>query len=210
MSEPFRLNRFFSLPFTAVLLRTPLTPNQVTLLSVLCGLAAGVCFSFGDYGHSLAGGTLYVLACILDDCDGDIARAKKRTSVLGGWLDIAGDYVTDVSLFSGLAWSLLKAGPELRVLGFYGVCVAGATLHIGLVILEKLRGFGPAVYGKSSPVARKSVFSKILDALREGDAAWLVLAFAVAGQAHTLIWFGAAYTLGLSLAALWLHRRHYR
>ena len=62
--------------FVRAVYRTPITPNQVTLLSLAGGLAAAWCFTAG-VGPALAWGALwYALANILDCADGQLARLQ--------------------------------------------------------------------------------------------------------------------------------------
>jgi phosphatidylglycerophosphate synthase len=206
----FRLNRVFSAPLARVLLALPLTPNQVTSASLACGIAAGWLFSRGRYGTSLAAAALYVLAGVLDNCDGEIARRKGLGSVFGAWFDIGADLVVDAAVFIGIAASMLGIGDDKPVLAVLALCLFGAAAHAALVVLEKLRGFGPAAYGAANPdrEGRRFFLFPLFDALREGDTAWLVLAFALAGKAHTLLWYGAAYLNLLWAAALAMNFRH--
>lgn len=204
----FRLNRLFSTPLASVLLATPLTPNQVTCLSLLSGLAAGWLFSYGHTKTSIVAALLYVLACLLDNCDGEIARKKNLGSAFGAWFDIGADLLTDIAVFTGIGLSMLGRGDDANVALFLALCLSGAAIHCVLVVLEKLRGFGPAAYGapNTQGSARLSFF-KLFDALREGDACWLVLLFALAGKAHTLLWFGGIYMQILWITALLMNRR---
>lgn len=209
-SLDFRLNRVFSTPLARLLLKTPLTPNQVTCLSLASGMAAGFFFSKGRYETSLIAAGFYILACLLDNCDGEIARTKKLSSVFGGWFDIVADFFADTAVFTGIAISMLGRGDDTNVLLFLFLCLSGATIHCGLVVLEKLRGFGPAVYGNPNARTAGSVrFFKLFDALREGDACWLVLVFALAGESHTLLWFGGVYMQVLWTTALYLNRKQF-
>ena len=131
------------------------------------------------------------------------------TSVIGGWLDIGADFVADMSVFIGIACSMLGRGDDKNVFFFLMLCLSGAAIHCALVVLEKIRGFGPAVYGKPN-TGRRPIFNplQIFDALREGDACWLVFIFAVIGKAHTLLWFGGIYMQILWVTAFLLNRRH--
>lgn len=205
----FRLNRVFSNPLSRILLRTPLTPNHVTTLSVTLGISAGCFFALGTYGASLTGAFLYQLAVILDNCDGDIARAKKLGSVFGGWYDIFGDIITDLSLFGGVALGAWRSGVAGPVPLFAALCLSGALLHLSLVILEKLRGFGPAVHAAPHPEhgTRKNVLLNIFDCLREGDSSWFVVIFALAGRTEWLLWAGGVYMQALWLSAFVLNFR---
>ena len=194
MSE-HRLNRVLSKPLTGILLKTPLTPNQVTLISLSCGLLAGFFFSRGTYLFSLAGAASYQLAVILDNCDGEIARAKNMRSVFGGWLDVATDFLTDLSLFLGIGFGMKQAGVPGPVVLFMVLCLSGALIHLALVVLEKIKGFGPAVFTAPTggPTERKNVLLDIFDALREGEASWFVVFFTVIHQVSVLLWAGGIY-----------------
>lgn len=208
LTKDFRLNRVFSVPLTSVLLRLPVTPNQVTLASLALGIAAGFLFSKGAYGASLAAAFLYQLACVLDNCDGEIARAKKMSSEFGGWLDITADFATDIALFTGLAFGAadIPGMPSAGLLLF--LCLFGACFHFGLVVAEKKKGFGPAVFNVPKAGGRsESVFLKVFDCFREGEASWFVLAFALAGKAHWLLIVGAVYMQFLWAGALVMNLR---
>ncbi len=199
----FRLNRVFSKPLTRLLLATPLTPNHVTTISLLLGIWGGWSFAQGTYGSALTGALLYQIAVVLDNCDGEIARAKNLGSVFGGWYDIVADFVTDLSLFGGIALGALKAGLPGPVPLFAVLCLSGALLHLSLVVIEKLRGFGPAVYGAAHPehATRKNPFLNFFDCLREGDSSWFVVIFAVMGRTDWLLWFGGVYMQVLWISA---------
>lgn len=205
----FRVNRLFSRPLTSVLLPMGVSPNQVTTVSLACGLAAGWLFSQGAYAQALAGSLLYQLAVVLDNCDGEIARAASKGSVFGAWYDIGADFVTDLSLFMGVAAGAARSGTEGPVALFAALCLSGAILHLSLVVLEKLRGFGPAAYAAPHPEhsTRKNPFLTFFDCLREGDSSWFVVLFAASGQAVWLLWLGGVYMQALWIAALVLNFR---
>ena len=197
----FRLNRVLSKPLTRVLLKTPLTPNQVTLASLGFGFLAGYFFSLGEYAPSLAAAGSYQVAVVLDNCDGEIARAKKLGSEFGGWLDIVCDILSDLALFTGIALGMDRQGTTGPVALFLTLCLSGAVVHFLLVVTEKLKGFGPAVFTAPHPEheKRKNVVLDIFDALREGDASWFVVLFAVTGYTQALLWAGGIY-----MQALWI------
>ncbi len=207
--KDFQINRFFSKRLTRLLLKTPLTPNQVTFLSLSFGILSGVLFSSGNYGLSIAAAFAYIAACVLDNCDGEIARAKNLKSVFGGWLDIVVDFLADLSLFTGLALGVLKRGVEGPAVFFLILCLAGSFINLCIVILEKLKGFGPAVFNKPNPdgVKRQNIFFKISEALREGDSSWFVVLFAVFGKPEYLLWAGGIYMQIIWISAIALNYR---
>ncbi len=204
-----RLNRFFSRPLTLLLLKTPLTPNQITLISLAFGVVAGVLFSKGTYGFSVAGALSYQLAVVLDNCDGEVARAKNKRSVIGGWLDVGADVLTDICLFLGIGLGMIKQGTNGPVRLFMILCVIGSLAHFFLVVLEKLKGFGPAVFEAPHPEheERKSILLNIFDAFREGDTSWFVVFFAGVGQTSVLLWAGGIYMQLLWISATFVNFR---
>lgn len=91
------VNRWFNRPlaylFVAAVHRTPITPNQITFISLIVGLAAGVCWFVGTPGLMIWGGILLWASAILDGADGILARAKKIQSEFGRALDGSIDLV---------------------------------------------------------------------------------------------------------------------
>jgi hypothetical protein len=85
------INRRLSRPLTRFLLRLPLTPNQITILSFIVCLLAALYFATGQYTAAIAGALLFQLAAVLDCCDGEVARVKFLESRLGDVLDITLD-----------------------------------------------------------------------------------------------------------------------
>lgn len=205
----FRLNRLFSKPLTHLLLRTPLTPNQITTLSLALGIMGGWLFSRGSYAQTLAASFCYQLAVILDNCDGEIARAKNLGSPFGAWYDVFADFVTDISFFGGVALGALRAGIEGPIALFAVLCLSGALMHLSLVVIEKIRGFGPAVHAMPHPqhATRQNPILTAFDCLREGDASWFVVLFALLGHPVWLLWIGGVYMQILWITALTVNFR---
>ncbi len=208
MSE-FRLNRVLSKPLTTILLGTPLTPNQITTLSLCLGLGAGFLFSLGRYWPALAAATLYQMAAILDNCDGEVARAKNMKSRFGGWYDVVSDLITDLFLFGGVTLGALRSHAEGPVVLFGVLALSGVVIHGTLVIWEKIRGFGPAVFDAPHPEhnKRRSPLLGFFDAIREGDSSWCVLLFAMAGQMTLFLRLGGLYMQLLWIASVIVNYR---
>jgi phosphatidylglycerophosphate synthase len=200
----FRPNRLLSRPLSSLFLSTPVRPNHITALSAACGVIAGMLFSHGTYGSAVCGALSYQAAVVLDNCDGEVARAKNLKSAFGAWFDILADFVTDLALFSGLAMGLHRMHPQAPALLLGLLCAFGGTMHLILVIAEKNRGFGPAAFSAPNPdlAARGNALWNLFDGLREGEASWLVLIFAALGRADWLLYAGAVYMQILWVSAL--------
>ena len=84
-----------SLRISRALTRLPVSPNQVTLVSICFGIAACVmALRPGRLAMALAG-ALIVVQVILDSCDGELARVRHMGSKLGMWLDNLSDDLID-------------------------------------------------------------------------------------------------------------------
>ena len=96
-----------------VLAKTPLTPNQVTALSGLCGLCAGL-LVFLSMDHSVwwavAGGAMAFLSVVLDCADGQLARLRGESSLAGRGMDGTIDPLLDIAVFLGFVAYLLGQG----------------------------------------------------------------------------------------------------
>ena len=104
------LNRPVSRWLSRRLVRTAVTPNQISLASwVLSCVAAGL-MALGGYPALAAGGALAQLASIIDGCDGEIARLKHSGSDFGGWFDAVLDRYADAFLLLGLTWHAFASG----------------------------------------------------------------------------------------------------
>jgi phosphatidylglycerophosphate synthase len=94
------------------LLPTPVTPIHLTLAFTLVGLAAAALFAV-DRWLPLAG-LLLLLKSTLDAADGSLARARRRPSRIGRFLDSVCDFIVMLAVFGGIAcaaWSREGAWP---------------------------------------------------------------------------------------------------
>jgi 1L-myo-inositol 1-phosphate cytidylyltransferase / CDP-L-myo-inositol myo-inositolphosphotransferase len=84
----------------ARLCRTSITPNQVTLLTMLIGLAVTAFFATG---HLWWGVALAYTIEVLDGVDGKLARTKVETTA-AGHLEHVADYCIELSWWTALAY----------------------------------------------------------------------------------------------------------
>jgi phosphatidylglycerophosphate synthase len=87
----------------------PVTPNQVSIMAMIFGIAAGFFLARGSQFAFLMGGMLYGLSNILDCCDGMLARIKKNGTATGRIVDGVVDYITGGAVLIGLGAGLTKA-----------------------------------------------------------------------------------------------------
>jgi phosphatidylglycerophosphate synthase len=97
--------------FVAAVARTPLTPNQVTLLN-LAVFVAGVAMlvALPSWGGGVAGVAVLELSYCLDCADGMLARFKNLASKVGHLFDFFTDELKAVLLVGALAVRAWRAG----------------------------------------------------------------------------------------------------
>jgi phosphatidylglycerophosphate synthase len=144
--KDLRFNNWVCRPPAAVLVYllrpTPVTPNQITFLSLLVSLlsAAALVLLRQPLGLWLAAALVY-LAFVLDCVDGQLARITGKTSVVGAYLDFLVDEIKAVTLIAAcagrLAWTGAPAlGGPLEgtifwlVVGLVGVAVASSGMSL--------------------------------------------------------------------------------
>ncbi len=93
------VNSKISLPTSKLLVKTPLTPNMISVLINVIGAFCGVFYAIG---HPVIGALCMQAATILDRCDGEIARVKLMETKKGQWVDTISDQVTVLSFLIGV------------------------------------------------------------------------------------------------------------
>ena len=114
----------------AMLYRTPVTPNQVTIASTVAGLIAAKYYLLGDPLSIAIGGLCMTVKDIFDSADGQLARAKDQYSRRGRFLDSLGDFVVDVSVFGAIGWTLYHSTGKIQMLVLAACGLIGITLRV--------------------------------------------------------------------------------
>jgi phosphatidylglycerophosphate synthase len=91
------------------LINTPVTPNQLTTLRLLTGIAAAGAFAMGDYFWTVWGGVLFAFSTVLDRADGELARLSGKVSAGGHRYDLSCDSIVNVVLFIGIGIGLTES-----------------------------------------------------------------------------------------------------
>ncbi|WP_438005598.1 CDP-alcohol phosphatidyltransferase family protein [Sorangium sp. So ce321] len=106
MEDPF--NRYYRYPvarwIVRALMRTPVTPNQVTLVQPLFAALAGYLVTSDDPRALVAGALVFEVRSILDCVDGALARAKQLVSPAGHAIDGVADWLGVTFLYAGIFW----------------------------------------------------------------------------------------------------------
>ncbi len=117
------INWRFSMPITRLLSSTRVTPNQITAVSFLTGLAGSALLLGRSHLWIALGGVLIQAQSVLDSCDGELARLRFQGSKLGQWLDNVSDDVLDLTFIccAGVAAGGVWLAPTLAFAAVRGV-----------------------------------------------------------------------------------------
>lgn len=95
---------------TRLLARTNISPTDVTLVSLVIGVAAGHLLYYDNVWINLAGMVGFIIADLLDSVDGQLARLKSIRSRVGRILDGAAGGFIFTSIYFHLALRLVHTG----------------------------------------------------------------------------------------------------
>ncbi len=113
---------------------TPVTPNQITVLSLIFGLASAG-FYVSGIPDALVWGAIFLYGKVfLDNVDGNLARARGTTSRFGRFLDSLTDFGVTVLVYIAVTVYLVRATaiPEYWILGLLGLvaCFLQSTFFV--------------------------------------------------------------------------------
>jgi phosphatidylglycerophosphate synthase len=194
--------RPLSRPITRALLHTKITPNQVSYFVGVLGLAGCVLTALPSQSALIWGAFLVFVSCIIDGCDGEIARMKLQFSPFGAWLDTVIDEITQVCYFLAIGYHTYQHHPSTWLGGsiglgflcyvatiyaiyFFSLVVikqGGSQYYVGDVELVDLDGapaLRPRLKVSTAPPWLKSVQTLFLYMIRRDfiNVAALVIAF---------------------------------
>jgi 1L-myo-inositol 1-phosphate cytidylyltransferase / CDP-L-myo-inositol myo-inositolphosphotransferase len=188
------VERPISLAISRLIAPTAITPNQMSLISIVVGLSGAPFFLSGRASLQTIGALLFLAHSILDGCDGELARLKFAESRWGGVLDFWGDNVVHAAVFACMAvgWSLAAGAGWPLLLG--ATAVLGSLGSAGLVYWRLMRSKddGGALFTSVSAEPGNPL-SRALDSASRRDFIYLVLILALAGKSN---WFLALAGLG--------------
>jgi phosphatidylglycerophosphate synthase len=179
------VDKYFNRPvgrlFSKLLVRTPVTPNQISVASIVIGLVGAWFLACGDRVPAILGAVLFQLSAVVDCMDGDVARMVFKESPLGKWLDIVGDQVVHTAIFIGIAVGLAGEGSSEPVGWLAASAVLGALISFGVI----LRGMLGGTVGTSRRL------QALIDAATNRDFSVLVLVLAICQRLEWFLWMAA-------------------
>lgn len=188
-----RFDRRLSIALSAALLPLPVTPNDITTASLVLGLLGAWWLASGGYGLTVAGAALLWFCCLLDGCDGEVARLKLLCSPSGAAYDLAADHLAHLATFVAIPVGVHRAFPQASFK------LPGALL---------VSGFLACMFSVWYLVLRKAESERgrhalLIERVASRDYVYLIFLLALLGR---LDWFLYAAAVGSHAfwAALWL------
>ncbi len=90
-------------PLGEAVARTGISPNALTLAGLALSTAAAGAFAYGNLAYALI---LLILASFSDVLDGAVARAQRKVTKFGGYVDSVTDRYADAFILIGIAMYL--------------------------------------------------------------------------------------------------------
>ncbi|RMH07023.1 MAG: CDP-alcohol phosphatidyltransferase family protein [Nitrospirae bacterium] len=206
------VNRKLSALLTRGFIWLGLSPNVVTILSMIVGLLGAWMFAAGSYQLGILGALLFQLSVIIDCCDGEVARLTFAESKFGQELDLIADNFVHMAIFAGIAWGSYNMGPwqGSSIPLLLGVlAIMGNGVSFWLVNQVRYLKARPLKWSKL-PSCHRERLERILHRLANRDFSIVVILCAGLG---ILPWFLALSAVGSWVFAVtigWLLRRSLR
>ncbi|MDE2491495.1 MAG: CDP-alcohol phosphatidyltransferase family protein, partial [Elusimicrobia bacterium] len=192
-----RLDRRLSLVLTRLMLPWPITPNQVTAASLVLGLLGAWWLAAPSAERQLWGALLLWFCCLLDGCDGEIARLKLHQTRWGGEFDLLADHVAHLATFVALPIGVarLHPGVDWRL--------PGVLLVTGFLAC----GFSVWWLVLRVPEERRGPLALVVERIASRDYVYLILALTLVGRLDWFVWTAAVGSHGFWAALWWLSWR---
>jgi phosphatidylglycerophosphate synthase len=170
---------------TGFLVRTSVTPNQVTMISLILGIIAAVFFSFGGHTNTITAGLIFFLCIVFDQCDGEVARTKQMESEFGRAFDIIVDSIVNAVIVAGITFALYKtSGSRFHI-------IIGLLAIIGISISILLTTY----FGKENKTDTGT--REMLDKLNNKDFFYIIMLASVIF--NQMIWFLLIMAVGTNI-----------
>jgi len=167
------------------LVKTPVTPNQVTIISLVIGIVSAVFFSHGTYTCTIIAGGFYFVSTVFDQCDGEVARFKQMESDFGRVFDIITDSIVNAAIVIGITIAIYNAsGSGLTI-------IVGLLAMMGIVISLLLTTYF------SSKNKKDTGTKEMLDKLNNKDFFYIIMLASVIF--NQMIWFLLIMAIGTNI-----------
>lgn len=119
----------------------PVSPNALTALGMLVGIASGFLYAEGTREAMIAGSFLFMVAVWMDHVDGEFARATGKTSKFGHYFDHVAAMTSYCAMFVGAGFGLQDTW-----VGEWSV-LCGISAGVSIVLIFSIRLWQEMTFG---------------------------------------------------------------
>jgi len=198
---------------------TSVTPNQVTVSSLVPAFTAAWLFGQGHAVYGMGGLVCFYLWAVLDNVDGDLARLKGVSSDFGKRLDDFCDNVASFVILFGIFAGLLRFLPEAELRNLYVYFAGGIMLNLvsGIGVLNAKRSVRETAVQKNQISRDFYENQKILDHFTGREPFYILVLLYLGASAFggnwpaVLIWFmiGGCYVFS-GFSFLWWFKMRFK
>jgi phosphatidylglycerophosphate synthase len=186
-----RFDRVLSLALTTMMLPFPISPNQVTAVSLAVGLMGAVWLAAPSQLWQFIGALTLWLCALLDGCDGEIARLKHHITPHGGDFDLLADHIAHLATFIALPIGVARLHPGTDW------WLPGTLLVSGFLAC----GFSVWYLVLRVPEDQRGPLAVVVERIASRDYVYLIVLCTALGH---LDWFVWAAAVGSHVFWLWL------
>ena len=182
--------KYLAHPFIKLALYPKMSPNQVTLVSLLSTIVGVIFIASGQYIYYIIGSLFFILGYVADCSDGKVARIRNMRSKLGGWFDSMSDKAKEMLMLLGVVIGVYSVtnNPKVLLLGLVGLFnLSFLNVLTVLADLQIMRGVPPLFIFKKV----KSKLFKAKFFLGTASHLYFIVLFLVLNLPVVILWFYA-------------------
>jgi phosphatidylglycerophosphate synthase len=160
-------------------LKTSVTPNQLTKTSFVFALLAAAAYAGGTRTFFALAGCLSLVSTIFDAADGMLARSKALTSRYGAYLDLFLDRIADFAVMAGASYGCYRHTGDWRFLVFGLLTIGLYFLQLALYYINNLY-VGSEKSGEGAEAKSMAVFFIFIASIA-GHPEWFLAGIFVMG-----------------------------
>lgn len=124
--------------FVKLIYKTSITPNQLTIISIILGICSGIMYSKGWPNGFIFGAIVFMIYNIIDCSDGQLARLKNNGTNVGRIIDGIGDYISTASVFIGIGLGFANHQENSRF-WWTLIIICGISIAIQSILVDYYR-----------------------------------------------------------------------
>lgn len=191
-----KFDRKLSIAISRVLLPWPVTPNHVTTAGLIFGLLGAWWLAAPSARLQFLGALVLWFCCLLDGCDGEIARLKHMSSPEGAAYDVWADHFSHLATFVALPIGVARLHPG------QDWALPGVLLVTGFLAC----GFSVWYLVLRIPEEKRGPLALTVERIASRDYVYLIVALTVVGRLDWFVWAAAVGSHAFN-AFLWLQAR---